>query len=71
MSMEYTVVCDGCSAIICADRSVRRARAEAQLHCGAVSSGGKDWCRKCRGERMAEIAQREAAPSHSAGQTRR
>lgn len=56
MAVEYTIYCDDCGCIIHASkRSVRAARAEAQLQCGAVSSGGLDHCADCRKARHAQL----------------
>jgi hypothetical protein len=45
VSVEYTIFCDGCGAIIDANRtSVREARAAAKAQQGAIQRGPKDYC---------------------------
>lgn len=70
MAVEFTIYCDDCGSIIDASRtSVRAARATAQLQCGAVSAGGKDFCAGCRKARAAEPTPAMPA-SHSVGTQR-
>lgn len=74
MAVKYTLICDGCGTSICSTmHSERDVRAAAQMECGAVSSGGKDWCRSCRLERTRltpEQRERSSAAGHSVGTQR-
>lgn len=66
MAVDYVLRCDGCGTSIVESRvSLRDARARAQLNCGAVSSGGKDWCAACRQQRLA--ARQATAVGHTVG----
>lgn len=46
MSVEMTIVCDKCSAIISAGQTLDAARADAK-HAGATRVTGFDYCRSC------------------------
>lgn len=55
MSVEITIICDGCAVLISAGKTAAKARVDARQH-GAKTGlpGGKDLCESClRGDSLA------------------
>lgn len=55
MSVEITIVCDGCSAIVVAASSVGEARREGKRDGVLFSVNKKDFCAKCHERYRREI----------------